>query len=75
MNIFNDKERKIKCIDKYDTSPYGCDYELLEVGKEYTVTNIDVHGWFTMIRLKEFPDKEFNSVLFVESEEEDGSKA
>lgn len=66
MDIFNNKERKIKCIAKYDTSPYGCDYDLLEVGKEYTVTEIYVYSWFTMIVLKEFPDKEFNSVLFEE---------
>lgn len=71
MDIFNDKERKIKCIDKYDTSPYCCDYKLLEVGKEYTVTNIDVYDWFTMIELKEFPNKQFNSVLFEEIESEE----
>lgn len=69
MNIFNDKERKIKCIDKYDTSPYVCNYDLLEVGKEYTVTKIHVYSWFTMIELKEFPNKKFNSVLFEESED------
>ena len=68
MDIFDNKERKIKCIDKYDTSPYSCDYELLEVGKEYTVINIDVYDWFTMIELKEFPNKQFNSVLFDEIE-------
>ena len=77
MDIFNNKERKIKCIDKYDTSPYDCDYELLEVGKEYTVTNIDVYNWFTMIELKEFPNNQFNSVLFeeiIESEETEWKK-
>ena len=68
MNIFNHSERVIKCVEKYDTSPYKGDYELLEIGKEYTVTDIEVHGWYTMIRLKEFPGKRFNSVLFEESE-------
>lgn len=66
MDIFNGQERKIRCIDKYDTSPYGCEYELLEVGKEYTVTDIYVYGFFTMIHFKEFPNQEFNSVLFEE---------
>ena len=69
MDIFNDSERIVKCVRKYDTSPYSCDYELLEVGKKYTVTGVDVQGWYTMITLKEFPGKRFNSVLFAESEE------
>lgn len=68
MDIFNDKERKIKCIDKYDTSPYRCDYELLEVGKEYTLIGVNVYSSFSMVQLKEIPDKEFNSVLFEEIE-------
>ena len=68
MDIFNHSERVIKCVEKYDTSPYKGDYELLEIGKEYTVTDVEVHGWYTMIRLKEFPGKRFNSVLFEESE-------
>ena len=66
MDIFNNKERKVECVRKYDTSPYGCDYEELEIGKEYTVTNVDVYGWYTMITLAEFPNKRFNSVLFDE---------
>ena len=66
MDIFNPKERKVVCTKKYDTSPYSCPYELLEIGKEYTVTNVDVYGWYTYLTLKEFPDKRFNSVLFDE---------
>lgn len=66
MNVRNHSRRKVVCTDKYDTSPFGCDYELLEVGKEYTVTNVDMGGFVTMITLEEFPDKEFNSVLFGE---------
>ena len=33
FNIFDSSERTIKCVLKYDTSPYKCDYELLEIGK------------------------------------------
>lgn len=69
FDIFNSLERIVKCVKKYDTSPYSCDYELLEVGKKYTVTDVDRYSWHTMITLKEFPDKKFNSVLFAESEE------
>ena len=70
FDISNSSERIVKCVEKYDTPPYSCDYELLEIGKLYTVTNVDVHSWHTMITLKEFPGKEFNSVLFAESEDE-----
>lgn len=69
MDIFNGTKRIVKCVRKYDTSPYSGDYELLEVGKKYTVTDVDVYSWHTMITLKEFPGKRFNSVLFEESEE------
>lgn len=68
MDIFDGSERIVKCVRKYDTSPYSGDYELLEVGKKYTVTNVDLHSCYTMITLKEFPGKRFNSVLFEESE-------
>jgi hypothetical protein len=73
-NIFNGKEFKIKCIDKYDMKPYytcirelleiSSNYELLEVGKEYTVTNIRIYETITLLTLKEFPNKEFISALF-----------
>lgn len=66
MNIFDSKERKVVCTKKYDTSPYSCPYELLEIGKEYTMTDIDVGGWVSYVTLKEFPNKSFNSVLFEE---------
>lgn len=66
FDIFNSKERKVVCTKKYGTSPYSCSYELLEIGKEYTVTNVDVDSWCTYITLKEFPGKRFNSVLFGE---------
>lgn len=68
FDIFNSSERIVKCVEKHDTTPFSCDYELLEVGKKYTVTDVDVHSWHTMITLKEFPGKRFNSVLFAESE-------
>lgn len=66
FDIWDNSERTVKCIAKYDTSPYVCDYKLLKIGKKYTVTNVDVYGFYTMITLKEFPGKRFNSVLFTE---------
>ena len=68
MDIFDGSERIVKCVRKYDTSPYSGDYELLEIAGKYTVTNVDLHGCYTIISLKEFPGKRFNSVLFEESE-------
>lgn len=68
FDIWDKSERTVKCIAKYDTNPYGCDYDLLEIGKEYTVTNVDVCYYYTMITLKEFPGKRFNSVLFTEAQ-------
>lgn len=74
FDIWDNSERIVKCIAKYDTSPFGCDYELLEIGKEYTVIDVDVYGYYTMIALKEFPGKRFNSVLFAESKKDDDSE-
>jgi hypothetical protein len=37
---------------------------ILEIGKEYTVTDTEVHSWHTKITLDGFPDKQFNSVCF-----------
>lgn len=71
FDIFNSSERIVKCVKKYDTPPHSGNYELLEVGKKYTVTDVDVYSWYTMITLKEFPGKRFNSVLFAESEDRD----
>lgn len=68
FDIFNNAERPVRCIGKFDTFPYTIDCDLLEVGKEYTVTDVDVHESYTMIELKEFPDSRFNSVLFEEIE-------
>ena len=46
----------------------GENHHLLEVGKEYTLEDIDVHSWHTIVYIKEFPNVEFNSVVFKEIE-------
>ena len=43
----------------------GFNSPLLEIGKIYTVTNVEVYSWFTLYKLKEFGDKQFNSVDFA----------
>ena len=42
---------------------------VLEVGKEYTLYDEEVHSWHTRFYLKEFPDRWFNSALFERIEE------
>ena len=71
IHLYDNNERKVRCVDKYDTTPYRCDYELLEIGKEYTLIDITVYSCYTMITLAEFPGKRFNSVLFTEVTDDD----
>ena len=68
MNIRDYSEREVVCIDNKDNDFFACDSNspLLEVGKRYTVVNIDVHGWHTEVELEEFPNTVFNSVCFEE---------
>lgn len=44
----------------------GENHHLLGVGKEYTLEDIIVHSWHTIVYIEEFPDMEFNSVVFEE---------
>jgi len=71
FDIFNRKERKVVCIrnDKDGMMVASENHHLLEIGKEYTVADVEVHSWHTIVRLKEFPNKEFNSVVFAEIEQ------
>ena len=70
MDIFNNETRKIRCIrnDEDVWGGGGKDAHLLTVGELYTCADVDVHGWHTLVTLKEFPGLEFNSVLFEEVE-------
>ena len=67
MDIWNNEKRKIRCIDN-DDDTWGIKGtgHLLTIDKEYTVIDVDVHDWHTRVSLEEFPDVEFNSVLFEE---------
>ena len=36
----------------------------LSVGGNYTISKIRVSGWYSYVTLEEFPDLEFNTVMF-----------
>lgn len=71
MDIFNDWTREVVCVRNRDNGCFPCrdNAKFLTVGKKYTVTDIDVHSWYSLVRLKEFPGFQFNSVLFDEIDE------
>ena len=71
MDIYNTKPRKIKCIsnDKDVFGEGGENHHLLEIGKEYTLEDIEIHSWHTIVYIKELPNIEFNSVAFEEIDE------
>ncbi len=68
MDIFNSRERQIVCVENniQSTFPGYEDQHELTIGDMYTVIDVEIHSWHTLITLKEFPDKQFNSVLFEE---------
>ena len=71
MDIFNNKTRKVVCVDKDERGSFsfGENPSLLTVGEQYAVVDIDIHSWHTMVTLLEFPNEQFNSVHFEEIEE------
>ena len=68
FDIYNSSERKVLCIcnDEDGMMVSSHNHHLLEIGKEYTVADVEVHSWHTLVWLKEFPGKTFNSVIFNE---------
>jgi hypothetical protein len=68
VDIFNSKEREIVCVSNSDLKSFGFgeNVELLEIGKRYTVVDVEIHSWHTMVTLREIPNKQFNSVHFEE---------
>lgn len=68
FNIWDNSERKVLCIrnDKNGMMVSSGNHHLLEVGKEYNVVGVEAHPWYTLVTLKEFPGKTFNSVVFNE---------
>ena len=68
IDIYITKPWKFKCVrnDEDVWGGGGENHHLLEVGREYTLEDIVIHSWHTIIYIEEFPDMEFNSVAFEE---------
>lgn len=62
MDIFNNKERRVICVSNHNEPT-------LTVGEQYAVIDVEVHSWYTLVTLREFPGRQFNSVLFKELED------
>lgn len=62
MDIFNNKTRKVICVDNDDRGSFsfGEAANLLTVGEMYTVIDVEIHSWHAMVTLREFPNKQFN---------------
>lgn len=65
MDIYSEKGTKVVFSgeggwEKENKDALG----ILEVGKTYTVLYTRVGGWFSRVTLEEFPDLEFNTVMF-----------
>lgn len=71
MDIFNSRVRKLKCVSNEDHGWCSGDENahLLTVGDTYTMVDIEVHSWHTLVWLEEFPGVEFNSSCFEECED------
>lgn len=69
MDIFSPKGTKIVF-----SAGGGVDSDIikgnkfLEIGKEYTVSKVKVSDWFSFVTLEEFPDEEFNTAMFTNSD-------
>lgn len=70
INIFAPQGTKVKfkSCSKAQWEYAGCDNPngLLTKGVIYTVASTEPHGFFTRVSLKEFPNRQFNSVCFEE---------
>ena len=69
MDISNDKVRQIVCVTndvRSSTFPGWEHADLLTVGKCYTLVDVEVHSWHTLVTIQEFPDLQFNSCIFDE---------
>lgn len=68
FDIYDSSERRVMCIrnDEDGMMISSENHHLLEIGKEYTVVDVEVHSWYTLVWLAEFPEKTFNSVVFSE---------
>lgn len=65
LNIHDGTPRVVIC-KKVKTGNYFPNGEILQYKRRYHISKVEVHSWYTDVYLKEFPDKNFNSVQFAE---------
>ena len=65
LDIHNGTQRVVICKN-VRTGNYFPNGELLKQKQRYHISKIEVHSWYTDVYLKEFPEKNFNSVQFAE---------
>lgn len=65
MDIYSEEGTKVRYLNQngYDYEREEANKELVE-GEVYTVKYTIVGSWYSTVVLKEFPDKEFNTVMF-----------
>lgn len=68
FDIWNSERREVLCVDNSEMGMMvsSHNHSLLEIGKHYTVSGVEVNAWYTLVRLEEFPGRTFNSVAFNE---------
>jgi hypothetical protein len=66
FDIFNSTRRKVVCTNTDSDMWGGGSATDLELGKQYTVIKVVVHGWHTEVWLEEYPDRWYNSCAFEE---------
>lgn len=66
LNLTNTAAREIFCNRVETDQKNFPNCNLLRYGKTYHLTALKVYNWHSVVYLKEFPGKEFNSVQFAE---------
>lgn len=68
FDIWNGSRRKVACVANREVGMMvsSHNHPLLEIGRQYTVSSVEVNSWYTLVRLEEFPGKTFNSLAFNE---------
>lgn len=68
FDIRNSEKREVVCVNNSEAkgAVSSHNHPLLNLGEHYTVADVEVNDWYTLVRLEEFPDKTFNSLAFSE---------
>lgn len=68
MNIYAKKGDKVMFLNRngYPNDPKHAVIVGVVEGNEYTVKSVEVGGWCSYVTLEEFPNEEFNTVMFAD---------